>query len=106
MEITAVEKELLDLIVKHLQENKIKALDAQNQAKEFLSLLPITDQSDLLSKLKALGDKYEESGEVYLTELQKQSENERQKALNEMRSHIQTGNIEAAINVAKSNQKS
>jgi len=102
MDISTIEKELLNLIVEHLKENKIKAIDAKNQAKEFLSFLPFADRADLLIKLKALGNKYEESGKVYLNELQKQSENEREKTLNEMRSHIQTGNIEAAINSAKS----
>ncbi len=106
MDLESVEKELLELIVKHLKDNKITAVDAQNQAKEFLNLLPVTDQADLLNKLKVLGDKYEESNEVYLDELQKHSANERDKALDQMRSHIKSGNIEEAINAAKSIQKS
>lgn len=106
MDITAVEQELLDLIVKHLTENQIQLIDAQNQAKEFLSLLPVTDQEDLLNKLKVLGEKYEESEEVYLEELQKHSTNERDQALSQMRDHIKSGNIDAAINTAKSIQKS
>ena len=100
-EVKLVEKELVDLIIQHLKSNRIAVETARQQAKDFLALLPIQDQRDLLNKLKNLGEKYEEAKEVYAEELGKANEVVRQQTLSQMRSYIQTGNIDAAIAAAK-----
>lgn len=100
-EVEEIKKELASIIIDHLKQNKIKAEDAQKQAREFLSLLPIKDQTDLLFKLKSLGDKYVEAESVYLNEFQKIEAEKRDQALSLMRSHIQKGNINEAISTAK-----
>lgn len=100
-EVKLVEKELVDLIIEHLKVNRIAVDVARQQAKDFLSLLPIQDQRDLLNKLKGLSERYEEAKEVYAEELGKINEALRQQTLNQMRQHIQTGNMDAAIAAAK-----
>ncbi len=101
-EIKQVEKELVERIVEHLKVNKIAVEIARQQAKDFLALLPIEDQRDLLNKLKGLGDKYEEAKEVYAAELGKVNEIVRVRTLEQMRAYIQQGNLDAAIAAAKS----
>lgn len=105
-ELEAVEKELLDLIIAHLKENKIKLEDAQLLARDFLAALPITDQKDLLIKLKSLGDTYPEAGQIYVDELSKSEVKNRDQKLTEIRNHIKQGNIDQAITSAKSIDKS
>lgn len=100
-EVKRIEGELVTLIVQHLQANKIAVETARQQAQDFLSLLPVQDQKDLLTKLKTLGEKYEEAKAVYAEELGKVSEAARLQTLEQMRGFIQTGNIDAAIAAAK-----
>ena len=100
-EVKVVEKELVDRIVEHLKNNRIAADAARQQAQDFLALLPVQDQKDLLAKLKMLGEKYEEAKEVYALEIGKVSETARQQALDQMRMYIQQGNIDSAIATAK-----
>lgn len=100
-EVEEVKKELLELIIEHLKQNKIQATEAQQLARDFLAVLPIKDQADLLSKLKNLGEKYKEANEVYLDELSKASEEKRDQALSLMRDYIKQGNIDQAIQTAK-----
>ncbi len=101
-EVEEVKKELLELIIEHLKQNKIQAPQAQQLARDFLSVLPVKDQADLLAKLKNLGEKYKEAEEVYLGELEKASDNQRDQALNSMRDYVKQGNIDKAIEIAKS----
>lgn len=100
-EVKLIEKELVELIVAHLRSNRIAVDVARQQARDFLALLPVSDQKDLLVKLKTLSEKYEEAKEVYAVEIGKVNETVRQQALDQMRMHIQQGNIDAAIATAK-----
>ncbi len=101
LELDRIEKELADLIVLYLQENKIEVGQAQKLAAAFLALLPITDQKELLTKLKQLSENYVEVRELYLKELSQANELEKEEALTQMRNAIAQGNIEHAVNVAK-----
>ncbi len=100
-EVEEVKRELVELIIKHLRENKIPADKAKQLAKDFLNILPVNDQKDLLNKLKNLGDSYEEAKEIYVNELAKTSEEDKERALSQMRDHIKLGNINEAIEAAK-----
>lgn len=100
-EVIVVEKELLDVILSHVEEGKIDLPTAKKQAQEFLAQLPFQDKKDLLQKLKELGAKYEEIQEVYVEEWSKDSTKERDIALLKMRDAIKQGNIDHAINTAK-----
>lgn len=104
-EVNLVEKELLELILTHLENNKIDADKAQNLAKDFLAILPVADQKDLLEKLLNLSNTYEEAKELYVDELSKMSNQQRDQVLVQMRDAIKKGNIEHAINAAKSLQQ-
>lgn len=103
-EVEAVKKELVDLIIAHLKENKIDAKIAQKLAQDFLSILPIKDWQDLVGKLKKLGESYPEAQQVYVEELKKVADMDRDAKLNQMRDHIGQGNMEQAIVVAKTMQ--
>ena len=100
-EVKAVEKELLDLIIAHLKANKIEVEKARQLARDFLAVLPVKDQKDLLEKLRSLGEQYEEAKEIYAEELAKVSEGIREQTLNQMRDFIKQGNIDSAIATAK-----
>ncbi len=100
-EVEEVKRELVELIIKHLRENKLPAEKAKKLAADFLSILPIEDQEDLLEKLKNLGKDYEEAKEIYAEELRKTSEEQRDQTLSQMRDHIQNGNIDQAIEAAR-----
>ena len=97
-----IKKELLDLILEHLRQNKIDSGIAQQQAQDFLAALPANNHEDLLKKLKELGQKYDEVNEVYLDELEKDSDSKKDDVLSQMREHIKQGNIDNAITAAKS----
>ncbi len=103
-EVEQIKKELVDLIIKHLEQHKIHTDQAQKLAADFLGELPMKDQKDMLEKLKKLGDTYMEMREIYVKELAKFNESEREHALLRMRNSIAEGNIEHAISVAKSLQ--
>ena len=100
-EVEIVKKELLDLVIENLKQNKIKAEDAQQLARDFLAILPVKSQADLLEKLRVLGVKYKEANEIYLGKLEKSSEDDRDKALDQVRDSISHGNIDGAIEAAK-----
>ena len=100
-EVKNVEQQLVDLIVRHLEADKIEVERAQKLAADFLGVLPVSDQKDLLAKLQELSQNYEEAKEVYVSELSRINEQNRQIALTQMRDHIKIGNIEQAITVAK-----
>lgn len=101
-EIEEAKKELAELLIEHLRENKILPEKAKQLANDFLRKLPIENQKDLLAKLKELGEKYEEVREIYVDELGKIEKEKTKQTLSQMRQHIQTGNIDEAVNVAKS----
>jgi hypothetical protein len=100
-EVAEVKRELANLIVGLLQQNKIEVTKAQKLAADFLATLPVADQEDLLAKLKVLGDNYEEVRGIYLKELTAYNESMREEALHQIRAAIAQGNMDHAITVAK-----
>ncbi len=101
-EIEEVKKKLVDLIIVHLEANQIEPEKAKQLASDFLAVLPVKDHKDLLEKLKNLGEKYPEAKEIYVDEIVDDAKTKDNEALNQMRNHISTGNIEQAIAIAKS----
>lgn len=100
-DVQAVEKELTDIIVRYLKENKMDMPTAQKLAADFLAVLPIHNRVELLEKLKNLSDKYKEVKPIYAHTLEKVTEESDTQKLNAMRDHIKQGNIEEAITAAK-----
>jgi uncharacterized membrane-anchored protein YjiN (DUF445 family) len=99
--VTDVEKELLQAIIKNLKANLMTEDQARELAREFLALLPMQDKKDLLTKLYSFSQKHVEAKSVYLKYAKPFEEEERVKKLELMSQHIQNGQIEHAITVAK-----
>lgn len=99
--VTDVEKELLQAIIKNLKANMMTEEQARQVAREFLALLPMQDKKDLLDKLYAFSKKHVEAKGVYLKYAKPFEEEERLKKLELISQHIQNGQIEHAITVAK-----
>lgn len=101
-EVETIENDLLQIIIKNLKNYKIKVTRAQQLAQSFLAVLPITDQQDLLKKLKSFGEKYPETKSLYVEEITKVTNQKRDEALTKMRQAIHKGDMNSAIAIAKS----
>lgn len=101
-EVEEIKKELVELIIAHLRENKIDEAKARQLAADFLAVLPIGTEQELLQKLKTLGQTYPEAQALYVRELKVIRDKQQDVALNKMRDYIHQGNMEQAITVAKS----
>ncbi|OIP57412.1 MAG: hypothetical protein COX79_00385 [Candidatus Levybacteria bacterium CG_4_10_14_0_2_um_filter_36_16] len=99
--VQQVEKDLLAEIVKNLKKHNLKPDEAQLLAKEFLSFLPPKDFNDLVEILKNIGSKYSEARDVYVKYHAMQEDMNSKVKLQAMAEHINNGNIEKAIEVAK-----
>ena len=97
----SIEKELLDLILKHLEEGGIELEKAQEISKEYLALLPFHDKAELLKKLGTLSSKYQEAQNVYAKFAGGIEKKDAAERVEQMSQHIKSGNIEEAIKVAK-----
>ncbi len=100
-EVVDIERDLLDEIVRRLDQNKMSSEDAQKLAQEFLAFLPIQDQRDLLNKLLQLSRDNGATQGIYLKYAKPFEEEERQRKLTLMSQHIHKGQIEEALAVAK-----
>jgi hypothetical protein len=103
-EIVDIEKELMSEIINRLDNDKMTEEEAQAFAQEFLSLLPVHDKKDLLNKLTQLNKDSQAAHGVFLKHAAPHEEDERQRKLREMSEHLQSGNIEHALAVAKGGQ--
>lgn len=101
--IEGVKRELVEIIIRHLRENKIDILTAQKLTQDFLAAISRDDQKDLLTKLKELGGKYKEAEELYLAESEKKETQEKNEALSKIKDYIEKGQIKEAIIIAKKN---
>ena len=99
-----VEKDLLLEIVANLKRNKLDRKKAELLAREFLSLLPPKDFSELIQILKKLSPDFAEARDVYIKYFAIQEKINDQSKVALMGQHISTGNIEKAIEVAKGGQ--
>ena len=101
-EVEKIKKELVELIVTKLKENQMDVATSRKLAADFLEILPVKDQKDLLEKLKTLSDNYAGVKELYLAELEEIKEMEREDVLTQMRNAIAVGNMDHAIAAAES----
>jgi hypothetical protein len=99
--IIDIEKDLLLEIIKRVDEQKMTEEQAQQLAKDFLALLPIQDKKDLLDKLSKFSQANNEAAGTYLKYAAPYAEEERLRKLELMSKHIQNGEIENALAVAK-----
>ena len=99
--VIEIEKDLLNEIVKNLRKHKLEPQKAQLLAQEFLSHLPPQDFNQLVEVLKNMSAKFPEAGTVYVKYYAIQERLSTQSKLQSMALHIQNGNIEKAIEVAR-----
>lgn len=104
-EIIDIEKELLNAIITRLENNNMSAEEAQQLAQQFLTLLPVADQKDLLTKLYKLSQTNNAAKSIYIEYMKPHEENERQKKLTLISQHLHQGNIEEALGIAKKNNE-
>lgn len=102
--VVDIEKELLDAIVKRLDQDKITAEQAQTLAQEFLALLPIQDQKDLLEKLRKLSQTDPAAQGIFLDFIKSSEASETNTKLELMSQHLHQGKIEEALAIAKGGQ--
>ncbi len=100
-EVVDIEKELLGEIMKRLDQESMSEEDAGNLAAEFLELLPVKDQTDLLKKLQILSENNPAAKGIYIEYNKPYEADETQKKLALMSQHIHQGKIEEALAVAK-----
>lgn len=103
--LDAIERELLELIIQHLENNSLDVRQARKLAKDFLAILPVSNREDLLNKLKNLGTKYREAKQIYIEESGKDTIAKEQQALQGMSEAIKQGKIDHALSIAKELQK-
>lgn len=99
--VTDVEKELMLAIIANMKADRLSEVQARQLAREFLTLLPMQDKHDLMDKLYKFSKTHVEAKGVYLKYAKPFEEEDRLKKLELMSQHIQDGNIEHAITVAK-----
>ncbi len=99
--VSDVEKDLLLAIIKNIKEQRLTKDEGRKLAQEFLALLPMRDKEDLLTKLLTFSQKHVEAKQAYIKVAKPHEEENRLKKLEMMSQHIQNGNIEHAITVAK-----
>ena len=99
-----VEKDLVAEIIEKLKENKLSPEDSKSLAKEFLSHLPPRDLPTLVDVLRNLTNKYQSVREVYAKYYALEGDMQDAAKIHAMATHINNGNIEQAIEVAKGGQ--
>ncbi len=99
--VSDVERDLFFHIILNMRHRKISIGEAHYLAQDFLKMLPVQDKEGLLKKLLELGQMYAEVREVYIKYSIPHEEEKRNKLLDIMRNHIQKGDIEKAIEVAR-----
>jgi hypothetical protein len=99
--VKEIEKELVEAIVSNIEQNRMTKQQAQYLARQFLSLLPIEDKHSLLEKLGVFSKLSADAKNIYLKYGSPIENEERQQKLALMSEHIQNGQLEHALTVAK-----
>ncbi len=96
-----VQRDLLFEIIMSLRHKLITVGGGRRLAKDFLALFPIQTKEEIIEKMKNLSEKYPEARAVYLKYAVPHQDQIEKELLNQISQHIQSGNIDQALNVAK-----
>lgn len=99
--VVDIEKTLIDEIFKRINQEKISLEQAQKLTEEFLALLPVNDQKELLEKLRELSQTNTDAQGVFLDYIKSSEAQETSTKLDHMSRHLHQGNIEEALAIAK-----
>lgn len=98
---TEVERDLLQEIIKNVKEERMTEAQARQAARDFLAILPLEDKQDLLEKLSEFSRTHVEAKGVFVKYAKPIEEEERLKKISMMSQHIQNGEIDHALTIAK-----
>jgi hypothetical protein len=99
--VVDIEKTLIDEIFKRIDQEKITVEHAQKLTDEFLALLPVEDQKELLEKLRTLSQTNSDAQGVFLDYIKSSEAQETSTKLDSMSKHLHQGNIEQALAIVK-----
>jgi len=99
--LTDAEKDLVNEITEKLKRNEITPEASKALAREFLSQLPPKSLPALIDVLRNLSTKYKEVRQVYAKYYGILEDMNDAQKVHAMATHINEGNIEKAIDVAK-----
>lgn len=96
-----VQRDLLFELIMSMRHKLITVGGARRLAKDFLALLPLQTKEEVIEKMKNLSEKYPEARAVYLKYAVPHQNQVEKELLDQISEHIQSGNIDQALNVAK-----
>lgn len=99
--LSEVKKEILFQIINNLKHHDISVEEAQNLAKDFLSLFPVNTKEELFDKIHSLSERYPEAREAYIKFASPYENEKSQRIVVAMQQHIQQGNYQKVLELAK-----
>lgn len=99
--VSDLEREFLYVIIRELRAGNLKLVVAKSKTKEFLGLLPFSDEKDLNQKIKGFCQKNPEFIGLELFLRKKEEEEKTKEVLKKMELLIKLGKIDEALAVAK-----
>lgn len=99
--INDLEKEFLYIVIRELRAGNLKLVAAKSKTREFLGLLPFSDEKDLNQKIKEFCQKNPEFIGLELFLRKKEEEEKTKEVLKKMELLLKLGKIDEALTVAK-----
>lgn len=96
-----VQRDLLFELIMSMRHKLITVGGARRLAKDFLALFPFATKEEIIEKMKNLSEKYPEARAVYLKYAVPHQNQIEKEMLDKISQHIQNGNIDGALNIAK-----
>src|SRR4051812_26084143 len=97
----AIERALLDEIIRNLDREQMTEEEAVKFAQEFLKIIPFQDKHDLLIKLGEFSKFHKEAKSVFIKFAAPIEDEKRKRKLAIMSEHIKQGQISKALLIAK-----
>lgn len=99
--LKAIERELLGYIIVNLKNGLLSHKQAQELARDFLTLLPAATIEDLLENLFILSEKYKEAKSVFAKYGKLYDEEKRRTIVSRITECLQQSDIDTALSIAK-----
>lgn len=99
--VNDVEHDLLSELIMSMRHKLITVGGARHLAKDFLALFPFQTKEEVIEKMKKLSEKYPEARTVYLKHAVPHQNQIEKELIDKISQHLQGGDIEKALNVAK-----
>lgn len=96
-----VQRDLLFELIMSMRHKLITVGGGRRLAKDFLALFPFQTKEEIIEKMKNLSEKYPEARAVYLKYAVPHINQTEKELIDKMSQHLQGGDIEKALNIAK-----